>query len=49
MPSDELAGAAKRPVPLPKGENMNIQWYPGHMTKAKRAMQEDLKLIEEMR
>ena len=25
---------------------MNIQWYPGHMTKAKRAMQEDLKLID---
>ena len=24
---------------------MNIQWYPGHMSKAKRAMQEDLKLI----
>lgn len=25
---------------------MNIQWYPGHMTKAKRAMQEDLKLVD---
>ena len=25
---------------------MNIQWYPGHMTKAKRAMQEDIKLID---
>lgn len=25
---------------------MNYQWYPGHMTKAKRAMQEDLKLID---
>lgn len=25
---------------------MNFQWYPGHMTKAKRAMQEDLKLID---
>ena len=24
---------------------MNVQWYPGHMTKAKRQMQEDLKLI----
>ena len=23
-----------------------IQWYPGHMTKAKRQMQEDLKLID---
>lgn len=25
---------------------MQIQWYPGHMTKAKRAMQEDIKLID---
>ena len=25
---------------------MNIQWYPGHMMKAKRAMQEDIKLID---
>lgn len=25
---------------------MNIQWYPGHMTKAKRAMKEDMKLID---
>ena len=25
---------------------MNIQWYPGHMTKAKRAMKENLKLID---
>lgn len=25
---------------------MNFQWYPGHMTKAKRAMQEDIKLID---
>lgn len=25
---------------------MNIQWYPGHMTKARRAMQEDMKLID---
>ena len=24
----------------------NIQWYPGHMTKAKRQMQEDIKLID---
>ena len=22
------------------------QWYPGHMTKAKRMMQEDIKLID---
>ena len=25
---------------------MDIQWYPGHMTKAKRQMQEDIKLID---
>ena len=25
---------------------MNYQWYPGHMTKARRMMQEDMKLID---
>ena len=25
---------------------MEIQWYPGHMTKARRQMQEDIKLID---
>lgn len=25
---------------------MNFQWYPGHMTKAKRTMQEDIRLID---
>ena len=25
---------------------MNIQWYPGHMTKAKRQMEEDIKLVD---
>ncbi|MBQ2987358.1 MAG: ribosome biogenesis GTPase YlqF [Tyzzerella sp.] len=25
---------------------MHFQWYPGHMTKAKRMMQEDIKLID---
>ena len=25
---------------------MNFQWYPGHMTKAKRQMEEDIKLID---
>lgn len=29
-----------------KGEIMNYQWYPGHMTKAKRMMQENIKLID---
>ena len=28
------------------GNRMNYQWYPGHMTKAKRMMQEDIKLID---
>ena len=28
------------------GGFMNIQWYPGHMTKAKRAMSEDIKIID---
>ena len=23
-----------------------FQWYPGHMTKARRAMQEDIKLVD---
>ncbi|MCI8400699.1 MAG: ribosome biogenesis GTPase YlqF [Lachnospiraceae bacterium] len=25
---------------------MNVQWYPGHMTKAKRNMQEDCRLVD---
>lgn len=28
------------------GEKMNYQWYPGHMTKAKRMMEENIKLID---
>jgi len=28
------------------GMNMHFQWYPGHMTKAKRMMQENIKLID---
>ena len=27
-------------------ENMNIQWYPGHMTKTRRQMEQDLKLVD---
>lgn len=27
-------------------ERMNIQWYPGHMTKTRRKMEEDLKLVD---
>ena len=26
--------------------SMNIQWYPGHMTKTRRMMEEDLKLVD---
>ena len=25
---------------------MQIQWYPGHMTKARRAMQQDMALVD---
>jgi ribosome biogenesis GTPase A len=25
---------------------INIQWFPGHMTKAKREMEEKLKLVD---
>ena len=25
---------------------MNIQWYPGHMTKTKRMMQENISLVD---
>ena len=28
------------------GNNQNIQWYPGHMTKTKRQIQSSLKLID---
>ena len=27
-------------------EAMNIQWYPGHMTKARRMMEENMKLVD---
>ena len=27
-------------------DRMNIQWYPGHMTKTRRNMEADLKLLE---
>lgn len=29
-----------------RNTDMQFQWYPGHMTKAKRQMQEDIKLID---
>ena len=25
---------------------MNIQWFPGHMTKARRMIEEDIKLVD---
>ena len=25
---------------------MNIQWFPGHMTKARRMIEEDVKLVD---
>ncbi len=28
------------------GDNMNIQWYPGHMTKTRRQIEADLKLVD---
>ena len=27
-------------------DNTNINWYPGHMAKAKKMMQENIKLID---
>ena len=27
-------------------KKMNVQWYPGHMTKTRRMMEEDLKLVD---
>ena len=27
-------------------EEMNIQWYPGHMTKTRRQIEADLKLVD---
>lgn len=30
---------------MPK-DNMNIQWYPGHMTKTRRQIEADLKLVD---
>ena len=27
-------------------EKMNIQWFPGHMTKAQRMIEENMKLVD---
>ena len=27
-------------------ESVNIQWYPGHMTKTRRQIEADLKLVD---
>ena len=29
-----------------ENERMNIQWYPGHMTKTRRQIEADLKLVD---
>ena len=42
----DLFISLKKCVEKGKVKNMNFQWYPGHMTKAKRQMQEDIKLID---
>lgn len=31
---------------MSQGENMNIQWYPGHMTKTRRQIEADLKQVD---
>ncbi len=31
---------------MSENNNMNIQWYPGHMTKTRRQMEADLKLVD---
>ena len=28
------------------GESMQVNWFPGHMTKALRAMENDIKLVD---
>ena len=28
------------------GKSMNIQWYPGHMTKTRRQIEADLKQVD---
>ena len=28
------------------GKELNIQWYPGHMTKTRRMLEENLKLVD---
>ena len=30
-------------------DNMNIQWYPCHMTKTRRQIEADLKLVDAVR
>ena len=29
-----------------EGAQLNIQWYPGHMTKTRRQMTEDVKFVD---
>ena len=30
----------------PSYEKLNIQWYPGHMTKARRMIEENISLVD---
>lgn len=41
-----LENSASSRADRQRGTIMNYQWYPGHMTKAKRMMQENIKLID---
>jgi ribosome biogenesis GTPase A len=36
----------KKAAPEKKQDTMTIQWYPGHMTKTKRMIQENLKMVD---
>ena len=33
-------------IQIESRKNMNIQWYPGHMTKAKRQIEQDIRLVD---
>ena len=33
-------------MPEPSYEKINTQWFPGHMTKARRMIEENLKLVD---
>lgn len=41
--SDSWQEAQERKIIMPSS---NIQWFPGHMTKARRQMEENLKKVD---